>query len=118
MSNTNLEILKTMQNTLNILVSQQEEEKAKEQQSEYVGNVGDRITVQIADFKIVTSWETGFGLTKIFKIVDTDGNVYTWKTSGGIADGTETIIGTVKAHNEYRGTKQTELTRVRKASNK
>lgn len=31
MSNTNLEILKTMQNTLNVLVSQQEEERAKEQ---------------------------------------------------------------------------------------
>ena len=31
MSNTNLEILKTMQNTLNVLVSQQEEEIAKEQ---------------------------------------------------------------------------------------
>lgn len=97
---------------------QKAEEKAQEQQSEYVGNVGDRITVQIADFKIVTSWETEFGLTKIFKIVDTDGNIYTWKTSGGIADGTETIVGTVKAHNEYRDVKQTELTRVRKASNK
>ena len=97
---------------------QKAEEKAQEQQSEYVGNVGDRITVQIADFKIATSWETEFGLTKIFKIVDTDGNIYTWKTSGGIADGTETIVGTVKAHNEYRDVKQTELTRVRKASNK
>ncbi|WP_343100993.1 hypothetical protein [Romboutsia sp. MSSM.1001216sp_RTP31141st1_G3_RTP31141_220114] len=31
MSNTNLEILKTMQSTLNVLVSQQEEERAKEQ---------------------------------------------------------------------------------------
>ena len=97
---------------------QKVEEKAQEQQSEYVGNVGDRITVQIAEFKIVTSWETEFGLIKIFKIVDTDGNIYTWKTSGGIADGTETIIGTVKAHNKYRDVKQTELTRVRKASNK
>lgn len=97
---------------------QKAEEKAQEQQSEYVGNVGDRITIQIADFKIVTSWETEYGLTKIFKIVDTDGNIYTWKTSGGIADGTEIIVGTVKAHNEYRDVKQTELTRVRKASNK
>lgn len=97
---------------------QKAEEKAQEQQSKYVGNIGDRITVQIADFKVVTSWETNFGLTKIFKIIDTDGNIYTWKTSGGIADGTETIVGTVKAHNEYRDIKQTELTRVRKASNK
>ena len=83
-----------------------------------VGNVGDRITVQIADFGIVTSWATEYGMTYIYKIVDTDGNIYTWKTSGGIAEETTEIVGTVKAHNEYRGTKQTELTRVRKASNK
>ena len=57
-------------------------------------------------------------MTYIYKIVDIDGNIYTWKTSGGIAEETTEIVGTVKAHNEYRGTKQTELTRVRKASNK
>lgn len=90
-----------------------EEEEAKAKKSEYVGNVGDRITIQIEEFGIVTSWETEYGLTKIFKIVDVDGNIYTWKTSGGIADGTKTIIATVKAHNEYRETKQTEITRCR-----
>lgn len=31
MSNTNLEILKTLQSTLNVLVKQQEEERVKEQ---------------------------------------------------------------------------------------
>lgn len=89
------------------------EEQEVDRKSEYVGNVGDRITVQIEDFKIITTWETDYGLTKIFKIVDVNGNVYTWKTSGGIADDTKEIVGTVKSHNEYRGIKQTELTRVR-----
>lgn len=92
---------------------QREEEQAKAKKSEYVGNVGDRITVQIADFSIVTSWETQYGMTYIYKIVDIDGNIYTWKTSGGIAEETKAIVATVKAHNEYRGTKQTELTRCR-----
>ena len=63
--------------------------------------------------KIMTTWETDYGLTKIFKIVDVNGNVYTWKTSGGISDDAKEIVGTVKSHNEYRGIKQTELTRVR-----
>ena len=94
-----------------------EEQKLKEQEagkvSEYVGNIGDRITVQVNNFAIVTSWETQYGLTKIFKIVDTNGNVYTWKTSGGLADDAIEIVGTVKSHNEYRNVKQTELTRVR-----
>ena len=49
--------------------------------------------------------------------VDENGNVYTWKTSGGIycdesIDEVE-LKGTVKAHNEYRGVKQTELTRCK-----
>ena len=89
------------------------EEQEADRKSEYVGNVGDRITVQIEDFKIITTWETDYGLTKIFKIVDVNGNVYTWKTSGGISDDAKEIVGTVKSHNEYRGIKQTELTRVR-----
>lgn len=88
-------------------------EQEKDKKSKYMGNVGDRITVQIADFKIITAWETEYGLTKIFKIVDTDGNVYIWKTSGGIADDAKEIVGTVKGHNEYNGIRQTELTRVR-----
>ena len=89
------------------------EEQEADRKSEYVGNVGDRITVQIEDFKIITTWETDYGLTKIFKIIDVNGNVYTWKTSGGIADDAKEIVGTVRSHNEYRGIKQTELTRVR-----
>lgn len=89
------------------------EEQETDRKSEHVGNVGDRITVKIKDFKIITTWETDYGLTKIFKIVDVNGNVYTWKTSGRISDDAKEIVGTVKSHNVYRGIKQTELTRVR-----
>lgn len=39
--------------------------------------------------------------------------MYTWKTSGGLADDAIEIVGTVKSHNEYKDVKQTELTRVR-----
>ncbi len=92
---------------------QKEEEKEKEKKSEYVGKIGDRITVKIDNFIVVTSWETQYGTTYIYKIVDTEGNIYTWKTSGGIVGDTKEIIATVKAHNEYRETKQTELTRCR-----
>lgn len=43
-------------------------------------------------------------------------NVFTWKTSTWVEDGVQTIKGTVKAHNEFRGTKQTELTRCKVTS--
>lgn len=93
--------------------AQKFEEQEADKASEYVGNIGDRIIVQIKDFAIVTSWETQYGLTKIYKIIDVNGNVYIWKTSGGLAEDAIEIVGTVKSHNEYRDVKQTELTRVR-----
>lgn len=87
--------------------------------SEYVGNVKDRITVKIKSVKCVTSWETDFGVTRIYKMIGEDGNVYTWKTGKFIDDDNSadiSITGTVKAHTEFRGIKQTELTRCRVAA--
>lgn len=61
----------------------------------------------------MTSWETDFGTTRIYKIVDKDGNIFTWKTGNTIDEDAEIIVGTVKAHNEYKGVKQTEITRCK-----
>lgn len=86
--------------------------------SEFVGEVKDRITIKVKSVKCVTSWETDFGMTYIYKIIGQDGNVYTWKTGKVIDDEQSdiSITGTVKAHNEFRGIKQTELTRCRVAA--
>lgn len=89
-----------------------------EQSSEFVGEISDRITVKIQSVKCVTSWETDFGITRIYKLIGADGNVYTWKTGKYLDDTTNemSITGTVKAHTEFRGIKQTELTRCRVAA--
>ena len=86
--------------------------------SEYVGEVKDRITVKVRSVKCVTSWETDFGITHIYKIIGEDGNVYTWKTGKFIDEEVSDMLitGTVKAHTEFRGIKQTELTRCRVAA--
>lgn len=89
---------------------------AAEVKSEYVGAIKDRITVEVKSVTCVTSWGTDFGITRIYKIIGTDGNVYMWKTGNLIEDTIKTITGTVKAHNEFRGIKQTELTRCRVAA--
>ena len=81
--------------------------------SEWVGEIGQRIEVKVAEISCVTGWETQWGYTKIYKITDEAGNIYTWKTSGWVEDDIKTIKGTVKAHNDFRGTKQTELTRCK-----
>lgn len=90
-------------------------EMAMGKNSVWVGNMKDRITISVQSFKCVTSWETEFGTTRIYKIVDETGNVFTWKTGTFLEDGVKSITGTIKAHNEFRGVKQTELTRCRVA---
>lgn len=93
-------------------------EKAVEAEinSQYVGELKQRITATIKSIKCVTSWDTDFGYTYIYKIIGQDGNTYTWKTGKEIDEEQaigHTITGTVKAHTEFRGVKQTELTRCK-----
>ena len=92
------------------------EEKEKGSRSEHVGEVGKRITVKTVEARCVTSWEGIYGWTYVYKFVDDAGNVFTWKTGKGLdTDKPMTITGTVKDHTEYRGVKQTELTRCKVA---
>ena len=91
---------------------------AERARSSYMGKVGERVTFEIADFAIITSWETQWGVTVVYKFADKDGHVATWKTSGYV-DPTKCIgrkiTGTIKELKEYRGIKQTELTRCKVA---
>ena len=80
--------------------------------SQWIGNVGERIEIHVESAACVTSWQTRFGCTRVYKFIDDAGNIYTWKT-GVYLEEVSTIKGTVKAHNEFRGAKQTELTRCR-----
>lgn len=91
--------------------------KQEENNSTHVGKINQRITIKVTAVKCLTSWETAYGVTRIYKILDESGNVFTWKTGTFIEESPELVItGTVKAHNEYRGVKQTELTRCRVAA--
>ena len=80
--------------------------------SQWIGNVGERIEIHVESAACVTSWQTRFGCTRVYKFIDDAGNIYTWKT-GVYLEEVSTIKGTVKAHNEFRGAKQTELTRCK-----
>jgi hypothetical protein len=95
---------------------QRAEQQASEQNSKHIGSIGDRIEIDVHSIECVTSWETQFGTTRIYKIVDTNGNVYTWKTSNLVEEEkAKKVKGTIKSHNEYRGVKQTEITRCKVA---
>ena len=79
--------------------------------SEYVGTVGERIVIDIAELNLVTSWETEYGYTYLYKFIDTNGNVYIWFASRTISEKTSKIKATVKDHTERDGVKQTVVTR-------
>lgn len=82
--------------------------------SDYMGKVGDRISVDVKDVKLITSWETVYGFTYLYKFLTNDGNVLTWFASRSINTVTaKKITGTVKEHKDYNGEKQTILTRCK-----
>ena len=103
------------------------ERKAKEDarkkeagKSNHIGNIKDRLTINIASWKCLTSWcncYDGYNETTTFlyQFIDNDGNIFTWRTQKYFdEDATlREITGTVKAHNVFRDIKQTELTRCK-----
>ncbi len=95
------------------LIRQWEEEKQAERSaSEYIGKVGQRITVELSDVKLITSWETQYGYTRLYKMTDKTGNILIWKTSTWFdQDMPHKIKATVKEHSERDGVKQTVVSR-------
>lgn len=94
--------------------AQRESMKQGEADSEYIGEVGQRVKVEVKAFICAASWESVYGTQFLYKMMDAAGNTFTWKTSKYI-EGASGIVGTVKAHTEYNGMKQTELTRCKVA---
>lgn len=97
---------------------QKEVEKAKKVETKYFGEVGKRYKDKvISNVTLVTSWQTQWGYTGIYKITLEDGSILTWKTSNGLylneGEDYDKISFTVKEHKEYKGEKQTEVTRCK-----
>lgn len=97
---------------------QQRIEAAKKESEsvEYFGEIGKRYKdVAIKSARLVTSWKNYYGCTNLYRI-EIEGSVLIWKTSKDFdTDELESITFTVKDHNEYRGVKQTEVTRCKVA---
>lgn len=80
--------------------------------SEYQGTVGKREAWKLTVTKVV-SWDGQYGTTHMHLMSDENGNVFKWASSSARLDEgkTFTVRGTVKKHEEYKGTKQTTLSR-------
>lgn len=90
------------------------EAAAKRAPSAHVGTAGEKIDTT-ATIERVFSFDSMYGTTFVHKMLDAAGNVLVWKTgrSHGAAGDAVTVRGTIKAHGEYKGEKQTELTRCK-----
>ena len=83
-------------------------------ESEYQGEVGDKITAIVTVEKAIML-DGYYGPSTMHIMRDYDGNCYVWTTAARSWEvGSEhNIAGTIKELKQYRGTKQTVLTRCR-----
>ena len=90
---------------------------AEDSSSEYVGEIGERLEITVTVTKALTL-DGYYGQSIMHIMEDGDENVYIWTTSSkSIPEGkVVTLRGTVKDHREYRGVKQTILTRCKEMS--
>ena len=84
--------------------------------NEYAGDVGDKITTE-ATVERVTGFDGQYGYMYVYNFKDVQGRVLVWFTSKALMTVNEgdtiTIKGTIKNLNEYKGIKQTVLTRCK-----
>lgn len=84
--------------------------------NEYAGSVGDKITTE-ATLTRYSTFDGDYGIMYVYNFKDVHGHVLVWFTSKALTAVNEgdtiTIKGTVKKLSEYKGIKQTILTRCK-----
>jgi len=86
-------------------------------ESNHVGNPGDKINLKVTALNI-KKLDTMYGVSYLVLMQDEEGNIFkTFSTSASVLEVTPgnkyDIKGTIKGHEVYQGTKQTNLTRVK-----
>lgn len=77
--------------------------------SDWIGEVGERIEVNVESWRLVTMVESYYGKTWLYEFITTDGNIIKWWTSKWIDEDSsiDWLRAKVKKHEEYRGVKST-----------
>ena len=100
-------------------VQKEAELSLKMASSNYVGNVGDRITIKVASVRVLYTkgcYSYRGPVVEVLEIKDAQGNIYIWSTSTSVKE-CDNIVATIKSHSEYRGIRQTIITRGKVLSN-
>lgn len=89
--------------------------KAEVEASAHVGEVGDKLEINVTSFTCISSWENMYGVTFLYKFTDAENHTFIWYASKSV-DNEDQVIkvkGTIKNHSEFQGIKQTVLTRCK-----
>ena len=111
---TDISLLAPVFVIVDILKDKEKEELAKTK-SKYMYNVKDKIEIKLTQ-KDMFGYNTKYGYMHIYIFKDVEGNTYKWNSSNALEMEYEkwyTVKATVKAHEEYKGEKQTVLTRCK-----
>jgi len=87
-------------------------ERSAPKVSAHVGEIGKRLTFRLTVVR-KANVDTEWGGLTIYVLEDESGNVFVWKTSTGSLkyEIAYDVKGTIKKHSDYKGKKQTELSR-------
>lgn len=98
------------------VVSDTAQRAAQDDGSAYVGEVGNRVKFD-ATVEFTKEFDGHYGVVTLIKLRDTEGNIFAWFASCDVYElgrgDTVSVTGTVKSHDEYKGAKQTMLTRCK-----
>jgi hypothetical protein len=83
----------------------------------FIGSIGDKVTLSVTlkDERYIDSY---YGGSHLYTFITSDGNIIKWFASNRISKNigdVVTLTGTVKKHDEYKGTNSTVLTRCKVA---
>lgn len=91
--------------------------------SQYVGTIGEKFSDWELTYNGSFGFESVYGYTHVLKFLDKDGNSIVWYSSKGIESITNSfnikigdkinLKGTIKDHKDYKGEKQTLITRCK-----
>lgn len=95
--------------------SNKAKEETNRQTTNYVGNVGDKIEVNIKSIRVLyikdnSRYSYYAVASRVYEIIDDKGNTYICDSTTDLLNA-EIIKATIKGYKEYKGVKQTVLTR-------
>lgn len=96
-----------------ILNKKKAEQDKNKKPSEYVGEVGQKINTTLTVAKAM-KFDGYYGISYMYIMEDPSNNIFVWNTQKELEeDTTYNVRGVIKGYKEYKGVKQTVITRCR-----